>query len=213
MKTITYFLFWLFVCTVASSCRPGRISRDGFSSEAFCYSTRNLKSENMIRTDGYYLIIFGRRDTDPKYLEHFCLFYKDGTAIFYYDHEYFLDAKDRYFGFYNRGTQWGSYEIKEDTVRMLVIESPGSTSWLPTEYILKIEDQNSIRLLYTKNPYTPEKGVIANYLTDEVYGSMPGRFIPESNLPDPDMSWLKRRKWYWCNEEEYKTWKKSLKSK
>lgn len=52
-----------------------------------------------------------------------------------------------------------------------------------------------------------------NYLTHEIYGSMLGRFIPESNLPDPDLSWLKRRKWYWCDEEEYKAWRKDLRKR
>ncbi|GAA4439036.1 hypothetical protein GCM10023091_20650 [Ravibacter arvi] len=133
-------------------------------------------------------------------------------AIFDYHLDYFKEAKDRFLGFYNRGTQWGSYTVEGDTIRMLVVESPGNTSWLSDEYTFKIENKESIRLVSVSSPDYAENGAL-NYLTNGTHISEAGRFYPSDTLPDPDKSWLKHRKWYWCDKDQYKTWKKEYKKR
>ncbi|GAA4439074.1 hypothetical protein GCM10023091_20740 [Ravibacter arvi] len=73
---------------------------------------------------------------------------------------------------------------------MLVVGPPGNTLWFSNEYIFKIENRESTRLLYVKNPDYPEKGNSFK-LFDKLYIYI--------------RSWLKHRKWYWCDADEYKT--------
>ena len=33
------------------------------------------------------------------------------------------------------------------------------------------------------------------------------KFFPNDSIPDANKSWIKQKKWFWCNENEYKLWK------
>jgi hypothetical protein len=40
-----------------------------------------------------------------------------------------------------------------------------------------------------------------------------GFFIKSDSLPDPNTSWPKKRKWFWCDEQEYARWRKTSRNR
>lgn len=99
---------------------------------------------------------------------------------------------------------WGKYIIDGNIIKGQYILPPGAQTWINTEIWFKIIDSQTIEELYFKYKEKitdqevkecQEKGIKSGYTS--------AKFFPLDSLPNPDKSWLKNQKWFWCNEEDY----------
>lgn len=147
-------------------------------------------SEKYIRNEGY------PSHSHPDTAEFNCVFLKDGSFIY----SYFPEAG---------GGKWGTYILKEDTIKAQFAESPGGMSRQIGQLWFKIIDQETIKFLYLKYGDRIVKQEVfkaQNKINENV---SPGIFLDYTNLPDPNQSWIKNKKWFWCDQNEYRAWKKS----
>lgn len=134
--------------------------------------------------------------------------YEDGFCVSNFSPKYFEKNKEKRYGFYRRGTQFGSYQIQNDTLKIHFVESPGGMSWTDGFIWFEIIDSKRIKQI-ARNFRTPitEKDLIDYKAKYDNQSSLVGNFVPYDTLPIPNKSWLKNEKWFWCNEEEYNIWK------
>lgn len=206
----------LFILSILfPSCEPSRLIRERFNATGICNHGSFYEKSKYINTNGFYhFIVKGYANTGFPAKEVLIeepiniLFFDNGIVIDQYLPEYFNQAKNKKFGFYNRGTQWGRYSIFGDTIRILSLESPGGMSWLGSETYLKLSANGTLKYLYSVNPNALDLSFNSNQYQYEWSES---QFIKDNTLPDPNKSWIIKRKWFWCNKEEYKKWKRERK--
>ena len=196
-----------------SACRPCKEVRDGFQYPEYCYDGSYNGIDTLITINGYYEMkkpysYYGYKD--KSYQIDSSISIKDTACNFsiFFSDGFFIHTIDTDF---NNGP-WGKYIIEGDVIKGQYIGPPGDMSWTNTEIWFQIIDNQTIEMLYFKyrNKITDhevteynEKGIKSGY--------MPAKFIPLNTLPNPDENWLKKQKWFWCNEEDYNEYKKSKK--
>lgn len=93
----------------------------------------------------------------------------------------------------------GMYHISNDTIYVKTIHI-GSSSGCELE-VYRIIDSKNLKQVYYGNCKSPSK---------------PSLSIPPDSLailtesdyhPKVDEMWIKKKKWFWCSEVEYKKWK------
>jgi hypothetical protein len=120
-------------------------------------------------------------------------------------------TQQKYFG---KSFCWGVYKINQDTVSMTCMNY---TTFGDPERILKkftylIQNNKTLKLLNEKfyiqrgSQIDIEEFNYQNigYRVNNAYTTFyyPAHFVPLENLPNSDC-WLKKNKWFWCNEEKY----------
>ncbi len=111
----------------------------------------------------------------------------------------------------------GYYKIDNDTIKIKVINHPSflSPTWMAYEEWYKIINQNTLQLVahrqldidsQEKDYYYPIEIVDTTKISA-------ARFESLETIPYSEYSWLLKQKWFWCNESEYKQWKKQQKVK
>ncbi len=194
-----------------------------------CYSNSETGLTSKLKLNGYYTqteIIRRNIGYPPnvKTVEDTIItnmvFYKDGIFLAHFEKEIFKSRKDRIkkFKFYSgyRDSYWGRYTLHNDTIQVLVLPPPGTQGVGVGYYWYKIINQSTIREICYKSgePITPEDIIKYQEHPPEWFITLSdGNFVYYDNLPDPNLSWLKKQKWFWCNESEYKQWKKQQKVK
>ena len=201
------------VCLLSiTSCLPPKTTVNSFKNTSYCYSNEKTGLSDLINIDGYYsmseeiLYKYGYpsliiRDT----IERNTIFYDDGILIYSFYKEKYQEDKDKKFGFYNRGMAlWGSYIIHNDTIKAIFCQNPGGMSWSIGYVWFKIIDNTTIREIYFKwrEPITEIdiSNINSNNKNNIAF------FVNYDSLPNPDRSWLKRKKWFWCTDEAWKDW-------
>ncbi|PKP22645.1 MAG: hypothetical protein CVU05_02955 [Bacteroidetes bacterium HGW-Bacteroidetes-21] len=165
---------------------------------------------------------------------HYCtLFFEDGTFLAnFFDinedrckkgmsdipqlfQEIAQDSKGKTAKSFYSWFRWGKYSISGDTIKAKWTNHPLSISpnWSAWEVWYKIIDKNTLVEISS----TP-----LHHMTDsdwknfEIYSKrdtipkIPARFVPASVVPEPN-SWLKQKKWYWCNPSDWKNYRKARK--
>ncbi len=90
---------------------------------------------------------------------------------------------------------WGVYKTRNDTIFMSFVSRPGM-NWSCYNLLFKT-DKNKIYEIIDKNY--------------KIFSS-DTTFCLHHDLPvthNSDISWLKKRKWVWCDKGEFKEWKRS----
>ncbi len=178
---------------------------------SMCYKEGNTGLDSIINLNGYYRhasVYYGRTSYCNR------LFYPNGVFIDYFDEVSFQEHKIKRNGFYNRGTLWGVYRLVNDTIIAQTMEAPGGMSWLKEDLAFKIIDSVTIMKLDFWKLNLPPNNEQKNLSVPKPYTHtvteqiLTGEFVPYSDLPDPNKSWIMKKKWFWCYEHEYKTWKK-----
>ena len=111
-------------------------------------------------------------------------------------------------------TPTGIYSISNDTIKVQSVNNPTIPKvWGASEVYYKIIDRNTLveidaRLLHK---HTSDDSV-GFYLSKKYIKKSEAKFVKMENMPVFD-SWLKREKWFWCNEKEWKEYMESLKLK
>lgn len=191
---------------------------------SFCYEA-NEAELNRFNIQGYYRVLHVKKKFSKNFeLEYDTtfanlLFFNDGTfASEFYNN---IDDMEHLFNeiskhgknsdFFRTG-YWGVYIIDGDTLKTQSINHPSalSSTWHAVERWYKIVDMETIRIIGAKKLGTStgetKTTMSFNRRADEIFWE--AKFIPQEILPSSD-SWLKDEKWFWCNEENYKAWKKS----
>jgi hypothetical protein len=176
------------------------------SKQGYCYSN-NKQHYEKLKYNGYYAFMHNDTITDPMRV----IFYDDGFCIWSFNPKYYEQTKDKWLGFYNRGTHFGCYEVVQDTIKVHFIEGLGGMSWHSGFIWYKIVDSNTIKeVAINGNPI--QKKDVLEHPTHPYRKDIPlGKFVEYKSLPDPNKSWLKNKKWFWCDKSEYKQWKENLK--
>lgn len=233
MKTLSLFLVVLVITSCQYAVMPHRIKKE----LTYCYTNNNSGLDSLLDISGYYSFnqeySIDRSDSiaSKKYrlgvvtcYKNICtniLFFKDGIiTLGFFDYEqqipeyineiYKRTQQGKKSQFYNYG-YWGKYIIEDGIIKAQLTNrpSPLSATWMPFEVWFKIDNKNTIQLIasrylhYTKS-YQNKSHMDLVMLTENDYLS--AKFTPlEVELPSN--AWLKNRKWFWCNKEEYKKWK------
>lgn len=179
-----------------------------------CFSNDSMNINGRIRTDGFYYYpkkhesivadtIYKYDSEDPWGREIYRnVFYPDGM---FGGSLWFKDGRCG-------NGEWGMYEIHDDTIIIECI-THGSING-PTEGYrdtLVIKSPDTLVLLNRTTIYSdePNDGYYFWYYRgkrgDELY------FMPFDSLPDPNEAWIKKKKWFWCDENNWKENKKTRK--
>ena len=177
-----------------------------------CFCNHAPHTKGCIRTDGFY---YYPKKTEPVMFNEL-LHTKDSEnpwgreiyrAAFYSDGLFggniWIDEGDIGAG------EWGIYEISNDT---LIIECLTRGSMNASTYgfcdTLIVKSRDTLILL-SRTPICPELSNHENYFYyyegehgDELY------FMRFDSLPNPEKAWVKKKKWFWCNEDDWKQYKK-----
>jgi hypothetical protein len=194
--SIVHVYLLVVIGAICSSCRclvtPSYL-KDYFD---YCYDGAYTGIDTLINIEGYY----GSR----------LMFYKDGTCVnisgiggrnIQAQFEEMMNNPKKLEAFH-RYSNWGCYVICGDTIKIRTVDQPGCGStdviWRLEVARFKIIDKNTLERIYP--------------LADKDSFWAPVEFHPLTVRPNSDCS-LKKKKWFWCNEEQYKEYKKSLKSR
>ena len=155
------------------------------------------------------------------------MFYNNGLYVYYITSIYYDDHKKEHIkkdvssflqdfsenskspgANYFYGNYWGSYVICGDTIKIQEIYKGRSLNdgWHGKEEWYKIIDKNTIQCIRSFNlpitlPYNSQPEKKRN----------PATFVPIPAKPKPDKSWILKEKWFWCNENDWKTYMERLK--
>ena len=191
---------------------------------SMCYSDDTIVSNGIIRTNGFYY--YPRTTVDS--LGNDCLdnYYNDSGKLydtyriaFYPNHMYCgsLWIKNGMVG----ANEWGLYEIHNDTIitecfvmgnmngSMYGIHDTLIIKSLDTIYLLNRTSICPETTSYYLNNYRP----IDNRLIpgERMVESGFFCFAPFNLLPNPNKSWIKKKRWFWCNQETWEQYKNSIK--
>ena len=176
----------------------------------YCYNTEENNSDSILNLNGIYQYsIFSSTNGEIK--KGFKLF-RDGTIIEGmledFDKGYFRDLKNSPYYY-----TCGYYKVNSDTLHVqFIINSCNICSWSGYEEWYKIIDRNTMKLILTKELRHSEEYREAstdNYYRDD-YSLV--KFKPYMKAVDSTFR-FKKYKWFWCNEEKWRQYKKNLKSK
>jgi hypothetical protein len=217
ITNILYPLIMIGFGYISVSCQPTRRTRDSFRLSIYCYNGGYTGIDTLIEIEGYYKfeqsfirnVGFPSVPT-PDTLVFTALFKNDGIFVYNFNPEYFESTSNARFGFYNRGTKWGRYYMSGDTIKAQFVESPGGMSWEKGQFWFQIVNQSTIRELnfQYRESITPHD-VLMYQQSEKGKNTSLGHFTKYNNLPDADQSWLKKRKWFWCDKNEYLKWKRT----
>jgi hypothetical protein len=186
---------YIFFTLIISGCvfyRPGHKAATRFT---YKYDGKYTGIDTLIDIKGYYssdwtILPFNPRE-DNNYI-----FYPDGFFIYSFN----TKVKD---GLYGR------YILCHDTIKAQLMEHNDGIYCPKSEMWFKIVNKNNISLLYMKylDPITILD--IQEYQFNKEKYLTPSKFVPFDSLPDPDTLWIKRMRFFWCDEQKYKEFKEN----
>lgn len=196
-------ILWLCLTILVSCGRPIRSTRDSFQYTQYCYNGNYTGLDTLLNIDGYYTF-------EDSYIEH-----RDLSAIptvvrspyncYFSGHGDFIGSYSAEAG----GGLWGRYVICHDTIMAQFIEPPRGMSWSKGEIWFKIINKNTLRRIGFKWYTVITEADIETFRASksQEYNTL-GHLSPHDTTPDPNTSWLKKRKWFWCDKNQFEIWKK-----
>ena len=107
-------------------------------------------------------------------------------------------------------SEWGVFEVFNDTVvtECVVIGNANTPSY-GIHDTLFVKSPDTLVLL-SRTSICPEYDF---YHSQHYKVEAPGvlLFAPFDKLPDPQKAWIKRKKWFWCDEDEGREYKENRK--
>lgn len=108
--------------------------------------------------------------------------------------------------------EWGVYDVFNDTIIIeCMTRGSGNMASYGFRDTLIVKSPDTL-ILQSRTSICPEVSNYDNYFHyykgergDEFY------FMSCERLPNPDKSWIKKKKWFWCNQEEWEQYKSSIK--
>lgn len=118
---------------------------------------------------------------------------------------------------------WGKYQIEADTIITQSINRANSLNefYNPWERKFQIINKNSLKLIASKPLHKTAPISLSTQIRqqeeemrfEKIFGrkridSDTAFFVPLEEIPLSDYCWLKERRWFWCDKEQYKAWKR-----
>lgn len=108
--------------------------------------------------------------------------------------------------------EWGVYDVFNDTIiTECMTRGSGNMASYGFRDTLIVKSPDTL-ILQSRTSICPEESNYDNYFHyykgergDEFY------FMPCDRLPNTDKSWIKKKKWFWCDENEWKQYKETQK--
>ena len=121
----------------------------------------------------------------------------DNDTLYYYTSEDYAYTVSK-----NLNELYGLYKISGDTIKMMTVNDQvwPNPYWYHSEYWYIISG-DTLKTVFRKS-YTHDK--MASYNEPSIH------FIEKNISVTPDV-WLKRKKWFWCNSQEYEKYMKKRK--
>ena len=163
------------------------------------------------------------------------MFFKDGIFLYNIADIYSIGIS-KYFEQVDKNTEegkrdmfyrafyWGCYVICGDTIKTQYINPPSIGDGYPVgmlfEEWFKVIDKNTVKNIFMRG-LKGDKKIMYDAKTmegdryswyDNTYTLLPAKFIPTPVVPGSDC-WLKYKKWFWCDENQYEEWKNNIKKK
>lgn len=146
----------------------------------------------------------------------FLLFYEDGSFLFSSllknqmgntPEEYFKQViqNGKEHRFYSTGS-WGIYRLSGDTIIAESLENSTRSlnhPWMPGEYRYRIVNRNTLQLIDSRN-FTDKSATIGEETKNFLDNVSLITFFP-SRVP-PSYSWLKKDKFFWRREADWKAY-------
>ena len=105
----------------------------------------------------------------------------------------------------------GSYRICGDTIKVQMIHKSYSINdyWRGRESWYKIIDRNTLLFISDYVLTTNQKEKDFQEKSYPFIGGTKRTFVSVPALPSPDYFWILKEKWFWCNEEDWKSYMES----
>jgi hypothetical protein len=171
----------------------------------YCYSNSETGIESLININGYYEVSYASLNENKIIRKEAIVFYDDGIYLEFPSVEMLYDSLSvsrKSWGEMN--VRCGIYKYFQDTIKVQYVYIGSATSGCETIYY-KVKRFDSIDEILCGNCDTPPKMFLKN---NQISVSI--NFIPYSKIPNANQIWLKQKKWFWCNEQEWKAYKDSI---
>lgn len=196
-------LIGLTVCTtiLLSSCWHDAPKLPKIKETRYCFAPSNDYSR-WISSNGFHSFYYPADSTfnlstklkAADYSENF-IFYPSGEL-------YIFLSTDTKYGL------WGSYYVDGDTIKAQFYPAPINVAGFREEVWLKLIDPHKLIILGRAWNKPLDKADLEKYQSNNPDAKYRLSYFGERNkVPNPNDSWLKRKKWFWCNKEDYLTWK------
>jgi hypothetical protein len=226
------YLFFVVLCLSTISCSKMIYDNNPplryLSEFTLCYGENSINEHFLLRHNGFYhqdgiLRFYSFKNSDWEvselsYSANF-IFFKDGIFLFgVTDRDEYralsgLNDLDLYFQELTQSTEktkrflnsgyWGLYSVSNDTIRTQYINHPSwNMPWNATELIFVFDDHGKLNSIQTRALGITNTNIIPSR-TELI--RHPAEYIPLETLPSSD-AWLKREKWFWCDEDEWRTY-------
>jgi len=201
-----------------------------------CYNDKNTGIDSLININGYFQMgetpgsVFGYGKNIYKVDTFFInfMFFKDGMFLYniadidncgipqYFEQVNKNTLRGKNNLFYN-AFDWGYYILCGDTIKTQYINHPsiGAPTWILFEEWFIVIDRNTLKSIFRQKLFG-DKHTIYDFRNSEgetyssfeqTYSLLPARFISVAVIPNSN-GWLKNKRWFWCDKEKYKLWKK-----
>lgn len=227
MKKLIHILTYLLIITVLNSCISLLFNPYCFPlKEQEMFEVKSTGLSSQLNINGYFVkenyidSVWG----DQRMLEHNLLFYEDGTFIRFGFKREVLDtlrnmANIKLLQNIDTWNSWGAvhgfYSLKNDTIVTKDFEYM-QFAWSMQLMEFKIIDNNTIKFIKRKNYYGAVSEWDASRITEDNVANKNKyiyHFYPATELPPSDFSFIKQKKWFWKNKEDWKAHKKLIKQK
>lgn len=171
----------------------------------YCYSKSETGIESLININGYYEVSYTSLIENKVIRQEAVVFYDDGIYLEFPSVEMLLDSHSiskKSWGEMN--VNCGIYKLFLDTIKVQYVYIGSATSGCETIFY-KVKRFDTIDEVFYGNCEAPPKMFLKN---NEVSKSI--KFIPYSKIPEANQIWLKQKKWFWCDEQEWKAYKDSI---
>lgn len=221
-----YFIALIFILMVScnSNLVPSKIKRN-FTT---CYNGEYIRLDTIININGFYRA-FSERDGwgENAVYEHRIdtnevYFFLSSDGMFFYNiniNEKYRRDRNMSFPYPSHGK--GCFVINRDTIIAQWIAKYTQTNFTAWEDRYRVLDKNTLLFLGSK-PLHKTSPLPATELErrehkerdfEQVFGrkrvvSDTATFIPLQVVPPSDC-WLKKKKWFWCDKQEWKEYKKA----
>lgn len=182
-----------------------------------CYRVATLTTKYQFIERYGFLNLFIRNKLVEDTVFHNILFYPNGMCVY----NFRISGKETNYKTEYKYGNWGHYNVTNDTVKIYYLQGPSDiilntdVAW---EQSFKIINRNTISYISNKAIHTVSKQnmKLHNYAyLDSIRASeyFPASFVPLEQIPDSDLCWLKKEKWFWCNKEDWEKHMEKIKKK
>lgn len=211
VKKQILFLLVIILSICFTSCFTKQVPKTTISKFSTCFDQNNSGIDSLININGYFTSIStknlnrkGVSETQSMETSIDIMFFSNG--VFAYNA--IIPEKNNIDSSFFGSFYWGLYSFHQDTIKTHFLSRASLMApWDGWEIWYLIIDRNTVKQIY-KTPIHPmSKGDWAYYASQTLPKMHHGtyNFVP-LNYVTEHYCWLKREKWFWCDESEWRAY-------